>query len=79
MTQLSHLALNSYRRRIRRKVKLLSVQLRVAEREVESKKTYPSYFRTITQLSLHTLHTAVTESVQGGGRLKAFAEKHTCS
>lgn len=32
----------------------------------KARKTYPSYFRTITQLSLHTLHTAVTESVQGG-------------
>lgn len=60
-------------------VKSLCAQLRVAEREVEAKKTYPSYFRTITQLSLHTLHTAVTESVQGGGRLRAFAEKHVCS
>lgn len=42
---------------------------------VESEKTYPSYFRTITQLSLHTLHTAVTGSLQGGGRLRAFVGK----
>lgn len=42
---------------------------------VETEKTYPSYFRTITQLSLHTLHTAVTGSLQGGGRLRAFVGK----
>lgn len=35
---------------------------------------------TITQLSLHTLHTVVTGSLQGGGRLRAFVEyTHTCS
>lgn len=45
----------------------------------KTRKTCPSYFRTITQLSLHTLHTAVTESVQGGERLRAFVQKHTFS
>lgn len=56
----------------------LLLQLHVVKLEMESEKTYPSYFRTITQLSLHTLHTVVTGSLQGGGRLRAFVEKkHT--
>lgn len=54
---------------------LCSAPLVARKLAVETEKTYPSYFRTITQLSLHTLHTAVTGSLQGGGRLRAFVGK----
>lgn len=44
-----------------------SLQLHVEE-EMETGKTYRSYFRTITQLSLHTLHLVVTWSLFEGTR-----------